>query len=155
MLTPSDLFHTGIRVAELEAAMDALGAGLGVEWCSVQERDQAVWIPDEGPATIPLRFVYSMEGPLHLELLEGAPGSIWDGRDEPGVHHLGYWCNDVAGTTRTLIDAGWTLELAQVSPADGYGAFTYVRSPDGTLVEPVTTAARPMFERWFAGGPLA
>ena len=32
--------------------------------------------------------------------------------------------------------------------------FTYVQPPSGLLVELVSTAVQPMFERWFAGGPL-
>ncbi len=33
--------------------------------------------------------------------------------------------------------------------------FTYsAEGPHGLLVELVSTAIRPMFERWFAGGPL-
>ena len=55
----------------------------------------------------------------------------------------------------SLVAAGWTLRLAQRDPADGYGVFTYVQPPSGLLVELVSTAVQPMFERWFAGGPLA
>ena len=95
-------------------------------WAEVQEREQQVWLPDQGPTAISLRFTYSAEGPQHVELLQGAPGSIWDGRDFPGVHHLGVWVDDVGKETERLLDAGWTLEMAQVSPDDGFGVFTYV-----------------------------
>lgn len=55
----------------------------------------------------------------------------------------------------SLVDAGRSLRLAQRDPDDGYGVFTYVQPPSGLLVELVSTAVKPMFERWFAGGPLA
>jgi hypothetical protein len=29
-----------------------------------------------------------------------------------------------------------------------------VRSPGGFLLEPVSSAARPRFDRWWAGGPF-
>jgi len=152
----SRCYHQGVRVPDLEAAMEELGAALTLTWCAPQEREQAVWLPDIGSTTIPLRFTYSAEGPQHVELLQGAPGSVWDGTAQPGLHHVGLWSDDVALETATLLDAGWTLHLAQRDPADGCGAFTYVQPPGSALlVELVSTVVRPMFERWFAGGPLA
>ena len=53
-------------------------------------------------------FTYSAEGPQHIELLEGEPGSIWDGRVTPGLHHIGVWSDDVAGETSRLVKEGWT-----------------------------------------------
>jgi catechol 2,3-dioxygenase-like lactoylglutathione lyase family enzyme len=150
----SRCYHHGVRVPDLDVAMDEVGAALGITWCSPQSRDQPVWLPDGGATTVPMRFTYSAEGPQHVELLEGAPGSIWDGRDLPGLHHIGVWSDDVPGETDALIAAGWTLRLAQVAPEDGYGAFTYVQPPSGLIVELVWSAIKPMFERWFAGGPL-
>jgi len=60
------MYHQGIRVPHLETAMDELGAQLGVTWCSVQEREQNVWLPDQGVVSIPLKFTYSSQGPQHL-----------------------------------------------------------------------------------------
>ena len=148
-------YHQGVRVPDLDAAMAELGPALGVTWCAPQARDQPVWLPDTGPATLSLRFTYSAEGPQHVELLEGPPGSIWDGRQQPGLHHVGLWSDDVAGETERLLAAGWTLRIAQRAPEDGYGVFTYVQPPSGLLVELVSSAVEPMFARWFAGGPLA
>ncbi len=148
-------YHQGVRVPDLEVAMAELSAALSLHWCEPQVRDQAVWLPDSGATTIKLRFTYSSDGPQHVELLEGEPGSVWDGTEQRGLHHVGLWSDDVAAETAALIDAGWILRLAQRDPADGYGVFTYVQPPSGLLVELVSTAVRPMFERWFAGGPLA
>jgi hypothetical protein len=67
---------------------------------------------------------------------------------------MGVWVDDVAGETERLLAAGWTLEIAQKPPADGHGAFTYARAPSGFLLEPVSSALKPMFERWWAGAPL-
>ena len=154
MFDYQDLFHVGVRVPDLEKAMEDIGEGLRVTWAQVQEREQGVWLPDRGPTTIPLRFVYSAEGPQHVELLQGAPGSIWDGNDFPGVHHMGIWVDDVGKETQRLVDAGWTLEFAQLPPEEGFGVYSYARSPSGFLLEPVWSGLRPMFERWWAGGPL-
>jgi catechol 2,3-dioxygenase-like lactoylglutathione lyase family enzyme len=154
MVDFSRCYHHGVRVPNLEAAMAEIGAGTGVTWCEPQVREQSVWLPGVGATTVPLRFTYSAEGPLHIELLEGAPGSIWDGRENPGLHHVGVWSDDVAGDAQAMVDQGWTVLMGQQGPEHGYGAFTYVQPPSGLIVELVMSAIQPMFERWFAGGPL-
>lgn len=155
MIDFSQCYHQGVRVPDLDAAMADIGDAIGVTWCEPQERQQAAWLPGVGETLIPLRFTYSSQGPQHVELLQGEPGSIWDGRELPGLHHVGVWCDDVAGETNALVERGWAVLVGQRSPADGYGAFTYVQPPNGLIVELVWSGARPMFERWFAGGPLA
>lgn len=147
------LYHTGIRVPDLETAMTEMGSTLGVTWAEVREvPDQAVWTPEDGLRQVGLRFVYSCEGPQHLELLQGAPGSPWDGSDDPGVHHLGLWVDDVAAETERCLAAGWTIAAAHAAPDDGYGVFTYVVPPSGTIVELVAEAIRPTFEAWWTAG---
>jgi catechol 2,3-dioxygenase-like lactoylglutathione lyase family enzyme len=147
-------YHLGIRVPDISQAMAELGDSLGVTWCSLQEREQSVWTPEGGLQSIPLKFTYSAAGPNHLELLEGAPGTIWDGRDAPGAHHTGVWVDDVAASTAELVAKGWALVAAQRAPDDGYGVFTYVQPPSGLIVELVSSVIQPMFRRWFDGGPL-
>lgn len=154
MLDHSRFFHVGIRVIDIEAAMVEIGKHAGVTWASVQDRPMSVWQPSTGPVVLQLAVTYSVEGPVHLELLQGPAGSIWDGSDAPGAHHFGYWSDDVAADTEAMLDDGYTLELAAASPDDGYGRFTYARSPSGYLVEPVAIGNKPRFERWWAGGSL-
>ena len=155
VLDHSKFFHIGIRVADIDAAMAEVGKQAGVTWASVQDRPMSVWLPGDGPVVLQLALTYSVEGPVHLELLQGPAGSIWDANDVPGAHHFGYWSDDVGADTRSLLADGWTLELAAAAPDDGYGRFTYVRSPSGYLVEPVSVANKPRFERWWAGGSLS
>jgi Glyoxalase/Bleomycin resistance protein/Dioxygenase superfamily len=154
MYDMSRLFHIGIRVADLDLAMDQIGSTMGVTWASVQSHARSAWVPGVGQIDIPCRLTYSVEGPVHYELLEGPPGSIWDGTVTPGPHHYGVWSDDVKGDTERLLVQGWTLELAALSPEEGYGRLTYVRSPSGFLLEPVSIVAKPRFERWWAGGSL-
>ncbi len=70
------LFHVGIRVPELEAAMAELGDGLGLTWAEVVEREQTIWTPAGGAGTVTLRFTYSCDGPQHVELLQGEQGDL-------------------------------------------------------------------------------
>lgn len=148
-------YHLGVRVPDIHAAMAEMGSSLGLTWCSVQESDQSIWTPDAGTTTVPLKFTYSAEGPQHLELLQGAPGSVWDGTGVTGAHHVGVWVDDVAAETNALVDLGWKVVAAQREPTKGYGVFTYVVPPTGLIVELVWSAIEPMFERWWAGGLLA
>jgi catechol 2,3-dioxygenase-like lactoylglutathione lyase family enzyme len=154
MVDNARTYHTGIRVPDIEAAMAELGPALNLTWCTLQTREQNVWTPETGAMQTPLRFTYSCEGPVHLELLEGAPGTIWDGRERPGIHHTGVWVDDVKAETDALLAKGWRLAAAGQPPENGYGAFTYVVPPSGLIVELVWSAVQPMFERWFAGGEL-
>ncbi len=149
MLDFQRLFHTGIRVTDLDKAMDELTNALGVAWARPREGEQSVWTPETGLRSVPLRFTYSTEGPQHLELLEGAPRSIWDADGTPGVHHVGVWVDDVVAETDGLLRAGWTLVAAQQAPDSGLGRFTYVAPPSGLILELVDAAIAPSFEAWW------
>lgn len=149
------MYHQGVRVPDIGAAMSEMGAALGVTWAQLQEREQPIWTPDTGVQIVPLKFTYSCEGPQHIELLEGTPGTFWDGRVHPGAHHVGVWVDDVVAETEALVTAGWRLVGAGKPPDQGYGTYTYLAPPSGLIVELVHSAALPMFERWWAGGSLA
>ena len=111
-----------------------------------------VWTPIKGLHTVPLRYVYSCEGPQHIELLESAPGSPWHGGENPGVHHVGVWVDDVAAEVEAALSKGWSVALAGTTPDEGYGNFAYVQPPNGMLVEVVNDDILPMFEQWWAAG---
>ena len=87
--------------------MAEIGPAMGVTWSAVQDRQMSVWLPDEGQVTKHVILTYSAEGPVHLELLQGEPGSIWDADDFPGAHHFGVWSDDPGGDVQRMIDAGW------------------------------------------------
>ncbi|MEZ5270844.1 MAG: VOC family protein [Ilumatobacteraceae bacterium] len=150
----TDPYHLGVVVPHLESAMDEITAAQGVTWASLQDRQQSLWTPELGDIRTRLRFTYSCEGPLHIELLQGEAGTFWDDAVWHGLQHTGVWSDDVAGETEALAAAGWELVGAQRSPQDGYGSFTYLRGAGGFILELVTSAARPRFEQWWAGGSL-
>jgi len=153
MIDYQRIFHTGIRVPDLDAAMSELDETLGVTWAEWREVDaMPVWTPAAGLHEVPLRYVYSCEGPQHIELLESAPGSPWHCGDTPGVHHVGVWVDDVAAEVEAALAKGWTVALAGAAPEDGYGSFAYVQPPNAMLVEVVNAAIEPMFEQWWADG---
>lgn len=152
MIDYQQLFHVGVRVPDLAAAMDQLGASLDVTWSEPREnRAQALWTPEHGLQQLHLKYTYSAEGPQHIELLEGPVGSFWDGRADSGAHHLGIWVDAVTAETDRLIAGGWEIVGAHRDPGDGqgYGVFSYVKPPSGLIVELVDRAALPQFQLWW------
>ncbi len=155
MLSLQDIFHVGIRVPDIHQAMEELGDSLGLTWTEVVESSgQRLWTPENGQREVPLKFVYSREGPQHLELLEGEKGSFWDGSEDSGVHHVGIWVDDVQSETDRLISLGWDLLGSARPPEEGYASMSYLSPPSGTIVELVTSANKARFDRWYAGGPF-
>ena len=53
--------------------------------------------------------VYSGADP-RLELLQTVPGTVWTPADS-GVHHIGYWSDDVESDLATLESGGPRIEL--------------------------------------------
>jgi catechol 2,3-dioxygenase-like lactoylglutathione lyase family enzyme len=152
-----EVFHVGIRVADLDVAQRELTSSMGVHWTLPAHIPMRAWVPGQGYRTWDLTISFSVEGPVHIELLHGSPGSYWDASiGGAGLHHIGVWVDDVARANEELVRQGWVVELAGRAPEEGYGSFTYTRSPAGVLLEPETTraGARERFDRWYAGGSL-
>jgi len=51
-------------------------------------------LPD-GEATLDLVFTYSKTEP-RVEVIQSMPGTLWVPAEDSGIHHLGYWSDDVA-----------------------------------------------------------
>lgn len=154
-----EIFHVGLRVDDLQVAQEELTDSLGVHWTSPAHiPTMKTWAPDEGYKDYGLTISFSVEGPVHFELLYGSPGSYWDTSigGGAGVHHIGVWVEDVKRANDELVERGWTVELAGLAPDEGYGAFTYIRSPAGVLFEPESClgGSKERFDQWYAGGDL-
>jgi hypothetical protein len=152
-----EIFHVGVRVADLGVAQRELTNSVGVHWTSPAHIRMKAWVAGEGYRDCELTISFSVEGPVHIELLHGSPGSYWDTSiGGAGLHHIGVWVEDVTRANEELVRQGWVVELAGMAPEEGYGGFTYTRSPAGVLFEPELggAGAKERFERWYAGGSL-
>jgi len=89
----------------------------GYTWTDVVEVEQVAQTP-AGEVTIPMKMVYSGADP-RLELLQTVPGTVWAPADS-GVHHIGYWSDDVESDLAALQAAGMDLEVKSYNP-DGSG----------------------------------
>lgn len=144
--------HTALAVPDLEKAMSGYRKALGLTWARPQQRAIRIRVA-AGDLTTEIRFTYSRQGPPHLELIEGAAGTIW--APVSGLHHIGLWSDQLESDAAQLEHRGMALEVAGLSRSGRQpSGFTYHRSTHGLRVELVDAAARPAFERWFAGGDL-
>jgi hypothetical protein len=142
-LRPEDLYHTGIVVPELDAAMAGLSALAGYRWIA----PLTYTLPFRtatGTRELTSTIVYSVQSP-HVELLQEVPESPWTAAPGNAVHHLGYFTDNLAETGRMLERNGFTLEMtADVSPPD-LALFAYYVDAFGTRIEIVDRALFPDF----------
>ncbi|BBZ32945.1 VOC family protein [Mycolicibacterium confluentis] len=143
-----DLFHTGIVVDDLGAAMEWFTAVAGYTWTDVVSVDQQV-VTSAGDITVPMKMAYSGAEP-RLELVQTVMGSVWTPADS-GVHHIGYWSDVVESDLAALESGGMTCEVKSYNP-DGSGAllWAYARGPAGPRVELVSRNMKPFIEQWWA-----
>ena len=147
LMKAENLYHTGIVVDDLEATMEWLAKVAGYTWTDVVSVDQEAVTPD-GEVTIPMKMVYSGAEP-RLELLQTVPGTVWTPADS-GVHHLGYWSDDVESDLATLESNGLSVEVKSYNP-DGSGTllWAYAKGPVGPRIELVSRNMQPFIAYWW------
>jgi len=136
-------FQVGMLVQDLDAARVELARALGLTWTPTRERETLGW---------PIRACFSRQGPPHIELIEGPPGSPWDATAGSRIDHVGYWTDDIATDRDDLAAAGVEVE---VDGTPSGAVFTYQRGRDsGLRVELIDRAGRAAFyERWGLDDP--
>jgi hypothetical protein len=140
-----DQFHVGIVVDDLDGALLSLGSLFGYRWCDEVRVPNPVTTP-AGESVVDLRFRYSMDAP-RVEVIQAVPGTLWEPAAGSGIHHLGYWSDDLAGDTAALEARGCAME------ASGQ-VWAYHRSPSGPRIELVDRAVQPMLEQYWSTGRM-
>ncbi|TAK68254.1 MAG: hypothetical protein EPO13_11935 [Actinomycetota bacterium] len=98
-----ELFHFGVVVDDVEAAVDVLGTTLSVRFSAPQTVDQLLWTPADGMHYRRRRAAFSCVHPF-IELMEAIPGTNWG---DPGPHHVAYWVDDMTAAAGQLTAAGF------------------------------------------------
>jgi Glyoxalase/Bleomycin resistance protein/Dioxygenase superfamily len=83
-----ELYHIGLTVPDLGAAMAQYSATFGFTWASIHESTPEV-IVDGERRQAEIAVTYSMQGPPYLELVQERRGSIW-GADGLALTHVGF-----------------------------------------------------------------
>jgi Glyoxalase/Bleomycin resistance protein/Dioxygenase superfamily len=143
----ADQFHTGIVVDDLDAALEQLSALFGYRWCEEIRVEQPVRLPT-GDSTVEFRFRYSRDSP-RLEVIQHQPGTLWIPAAGSGIHHLGFWSDDVAADGDALERAGYAFEAAGRGQ-DGKPSWAYHRSPEGPRIELVNRSLEPLLSMMWA-----
>ena len=140
-----DLYHTGIVVEDLDEALTFWTETAGYRWGPTVGGDTPVVTPD-GEITVPMRIAYSADEP-RLELVQAIPGTLWMPADS-GVHHVGYWSDDV--------DADVARLLRRRARARGQGprarridAVGVLQGRPGPRIELVSRAMQPLLQQLF------
>ena len=144
-MNPADLYHAGIVVDDFDETLARFTATHGYVWCEPVAVDQVVITP-AGEQTLPMRIVYSVNEP-RIEILQTVPGTIWKPADS-GIHHLGYWSDDIDADVAALKATGMELEATAPLP-DGSPLFAYCHGPGRTRIELVNRVMEPMLSGWF------
>lgn len=151
MLRPEDQFHVGMIVAEdFEVTKKQLSSLFGYEWCEDMSGSIEVELPTGG-TVIGFGCTYSTTSP-RVEIVRRVPGTLWEPTPGSGIHHFGYWSDDVAADTAELERHGYVTEATRTGP-DGAPFFAFLRSEAGFRVELVTRNAQPSLEGVWAHRP--
>ncbi len=151
MLQLTNPFHVGVVVADVEEAMAQLTDANGVSWHSPQAVDLNLLVEGEVVSTS-VRFTYSVEGPLQIELAAGPKGSFWDIDLYGGLNHHGYWTENLDGDVEALRAGGCELIYGGAGEDGNLSGFAFLMPKTGQRIELIDVAMRPAFDRWFAGG---
>jgi methylmalonyl-CoA epimerase len=125
-----DIDHVGIAVDDLDASVERYRRTLGVE-PSHRER-----VEDQG-----VEEVLFAVGTSFIQLLGAlgpdTPVGVFLAKRGPGVHHLAYRVDDVAGALVRLRDEGITPidEVPRRGSRDTLIAFVHPKDMEGVLVE--------------------
>ena len=143
-------FHVGIVVPRLEEALEHLSATLGLRWGPVTASDVTIEDGDGRRTTVPLRLVYSVEPP-YIEVIEEAPGTVWECNPYSNLHHIGFWADGLQASHDHLVASACPREVAGAG-GRAPEVFSFHRDPLGVRVELLDAATRPMMEAALFGG---
>lgn len=141
----SDLYHVGIVTDDVDGLRDEMSDLLGYEWA--QEVTASTPVCMAGVDTVlDLRLVYSRTTP-RVELVRSVPDNpVWTPAGGSGVHHLGYWTDDLAADSTDLERRGFVAEALGQEPG-GVPMWGYWYREGGPRIELVSRGMQPSMEQ--------
>jgi catechol 2,3-dioxygenase-like lactoylglutathione lyase family enzyme len=123
------IWHIGIAVPELERGQKELGEIFGLRWRPARVRKLSLVDAARRAYDVECHVAFSLGGPFAVEVWQAIPGTPLDMPEGGGVHHVGYWVDDLAVEAKRLDALGF--------PAYATAGTTPLlnRGPAGTLVE--------------------
>jgi len=140
----SDIYHIGVIVPQLEAAMAELTELLGLAWGPVVETGPSPMVQPASGVTsaYAFRIAFSLDAP-HFELIEELPGTLWVCNPFSNLHHVGFWGAGLVPESGRMVGAGCPIEIMGLGPDDGVPLrMAYHRNSLGVRIEIVDVKAR-------------
>ena len=123
------IWHIGIAVPDLEKGKKELGEVFGLRWRPARVRKLTLADAAGRPDEVECHVVFSLGGPFAVEVWQAIPGTPLDVPEGGGVHHIGYWVDDLAAEAKRLGALGYPgCATAGTTPPLN-------RGPAGTLIE--------------------
>ncbi|MER7687228.1 VOC family protein [Streptomyces sp. NPDC097610] len=145
MIVPGDMFEICFVVRNLEAAVEqyhkAFGYTFSVILDGVLPTREAATQEDSVP---PLRMAVSREQHPQIELLEAVPDTHLVPPTGTGLHHLGYYVDDLSAASEALAALGVPLVRGGVVDGVSPVSWAYHEMGDGTLIELVDRQSAPL-----------
>jgi hypothetical protein len=154
-MTVTPMFHYGILVQDIEAAMERFGDLMGFtfhEPTTVHLNRLA----DPVEHQIEFRATYSRQGPPFMELMEMAGDGIYASRHGEGIHHIGLWDPNIEMNRARLTGHHHLRPEATVLTPNG-SAFAWFSDPassHGVRLEFIDAEAREPLEHWINSGVM-
>jgi Glyoxalase/Bleomycin resistance protein/Dioxygenase superfamily len=143
------LYHIGILVPDLDAAVDHYAALYGTRFRPpIEVTAGRVTQKNGSDAAFTCRLTYSA-GPMHVELLQATGDGLWSPQNVGGIHHVGMWSEDPVADSKALLAAGAVWEASMYLAPEMVGV-VFVRHR-GVLVELVTEQLRTPLLDWIEG----
>jgi hypothetical protein len=141
-----DQFHLGVVTADVAGTAARLSALFGYRWGPRIGATLDVALPD-GPATVQLRCAYSVTLP-RIEVVEAVAGTFWEPASA-GIHHVGFWSDDVVADAAELSAHGYRTEATRTLP-DGTVHFAFLSRDNAFRIELVNRTAETGLARCWA-----
>lgn len=154
-MTVTPMFHYGILVQDIEAAVERFGDVLGFtfhEPTTVHLNRLA----DPAEHQIEFRATYSRQGPPFMELMEMAGDGIYAPHHGEGIHHIGLWDPSIKVNRARLTGHHHLRPEATVLTPDGsvFAWFSDPASSHGVRLEFIDAEAREPLEHWINTGVM-
>jgi hypothetical protein len=127
--------HLCLVVPDRERAIAELAPLVG-DWVRLLPRAGGTHITtSSGRQTVRLTVAWTLSGPVHVELIEGLPGTVWEPRPTGYLHHVGYRVDNLGASSGSLVAAGMTVEVTRWHVSGRPTGFAYHTTPGGFRVE--------------------
>lgn len=150
----SELFHVGIVVPDIAAAVEHFSDLLDISWGPIIEMDNPFQTAaGELVTLVNFKLCYSTTGP-HLELIEEQPGTPWVCNEHSNLHHIGFFSDSLEDSSQKLTAARCPLEIVNHDAASGAMTWWYHRDPLGVRIEFIEQSVKTAMNEMVGDGEI-